>query len=563
MCWLCRPRPGVNDDGQAAGGTPGAGQPQGAAPRFAFTGTGHQGVDGLLSGYAWDMSGAVTFAFTDSGRDYESWYGTSEPTRGYAPVSAAMRSAVRDILLGDVASLTNLVLAEAAEDWSADIRIARSSVPATAWAYYPNGREGGDVWFGSRSAFDTPGLGSYGHLVAVHELGHALGLKHPHESSNGFAPMPREWDTLEYTVMSYRSHPGLSSTGGYTNGAWDYPQGWMMLDIAALQHLYGADYTTRPGNTVYAWDPATGEMRIDGAGQGAPGANRVFLTIWDGGGVDTYDLSAYAGGVAVDLAPGGWSVTAAGQLALLDNRSGLEVRARGNVFNALLDQENPAALIEGAIGGVGADTLRGNDGANHLQGGAGRDLLEGRAGDDVLEGGSGADTLAGGTGHDRYRTDDPGDVVLELFAAGVDTVVGAATTTILAEAAEALVLAPGAATGIGNALANWLTGNAAANRLEGLAGNDVLEGRAGQDTLLGGAGADLFVLRRGEGMDRILDFAPGQDRLLLTGFGRDAAALLAAAEQEAGGLAFDLGGGDGVVLAGLTRAQLTAADLVA
>ena len=34
-------------------------------------------------------------------------------------------------------------------------------------------------------------------------------------------------------------------------------------------------------------------MFIDGVGQGTPQANRIFRTIWDGNGIDTYDLSNY------------------------------------------------------------------------------------------------------------------------------------------------------------------------------------------------------------------------------------------------------------------------------
>jgi serralysin len=588
MCWLCRPqsggqpgaRSGTTDDGVFAATTLRADQPLPTAPRFQFTSSGHAGVDGVLSGYAWSMDDPVSFAFPDSGADYEAWYGTSEPTRGFVAVAAPMRDAVRQILLGEasggsgspgphVTGFTNLAMLESADDWAADMRIARSSVPSTAWAYYPNGREGGDVWFGTRASFEAPKLGSYAFLVAVHEVGHALGLKHPHESWNGFGPMPLEWDMLEFSVMSYRSHAGLATGGGYVNGTFDYPQGWMMLDIAALQHLYGADYTMQAGNTVYAWDPATGQTLIDGVGQGAPGegaggaGNRVFLTIWDGAGVDTYDLSAYAGGVAVDLAPGAWSVTAASQLALLDSRAGLEVKARGNVYNALLHREDRSSLIENALGGAGGDTLLGNEAMNHLSGGAGRDLLEGRTGDDVLDGGGGADTMRGGTGHDRYLVDDAGDLVFEASGEGMDTVVSGLAGNTLPDAVEVLVLASGGVTGIGNGLANMLTGNAFANRLEGRGGADVLEGRGGNDTLLGGAGADTFLLRRGDGFDRIEDFVGGVDKLALTGFGRGATQILAVAREVADGLRIDLGDGDGVLLAGLARHQLLAGDLIA
>src|SRR3954469_10591997 len=195
--------------------------------------------------------------------------------------------------------------------------------------------------------------------------------------------------------MSYRSYYN-APTDYVRNEQWGYAQTYMMLDIAALQSMYGADFTTRAGNTTYRWNPTTGEMSIDGIGQGRPGANRIFLTLWDSGGRDTYDLSNYDNGVNVELAPGGWSVLAAGQLARLDST----VNARGNVFNALQYQGDARSLIEDAIGGAGHDTLRGNAADTHLQGGAGNDNLWGDAGNDALEGGSGSDTLAGGLGDD-------------------------------------------------------------------------------------------------------------------------------------------------------------------
>ncbi len=576
MCWLCHAADGF----AATAHTDPAIQLHAAGlARLDLRRSGIAPADAVLSGFAWDPGAAVTFAFPDSATDYEPGYGNGETAAGFAQIGAAMRDTVRQMLTGEgvtgagargplmpISGFTQLVLQEAAADWSADLRIARSSLPTTAWAYYPGWREGGDIWFGARYAFDTPRLGSYQWATGAHELGHALGLKHPHESWNGFGAMAPEWDSLEFTVMSYRSRIGAPTTLGYTNEATGYPQGWMMLDIAALQHLYGADYGWRSGDTVYAWSPATGETFVNGAGQGAPGeggggaSNRVLLTLWDGGGIDTYDLSNYAGGVRVDLAPGGWSVLSATQLALLDARLGSYAYARGNVFNALLHGGNEASLIENALGGAGADTLSGNQGFNRLAGGAGGDLLMGLAGDDVLDGGGGADTLRGGDGHDSYRIDGPEDVVEEA-GNGTDMVTATAgTTLVLSEGAEALVLAGMARHAVGNAGANLLRGNALPNQLQGLAGNDVLEGGGGADTLLGGAGSDLFVLRPGGGVDTVEDFTPRADRLVLPGYGFSPAQLEARMQAAGGHLFLDLGGGDGVWLRGL--AVLAAADLV-
>jgi serralysin len=184
--------------------------------------------------------------------------------------------------------------------------------------------------------------------------------------------------------MTYRSYPG-ADLSGYVVESFGYAQTLMMYDIAALQAMYGANFNTNSGNTVYSWNPSTGEMSINGVGQGAPGANRVFMTIWDGGGTDTYDMSAYSGGVSIDLNPGGWSVTSQAQLSNLDgNGSAGPIYARGNVFNALEYQGDPHSLIENAIGGAGNDTIIGNAADNRIEGRGGNDSLYGMEGNDAF-----------------------------------------------------------------------------------------------------------------------------------------------------------------------------------
>ena len=59
-------------------------------------------------------------------------------------------------------------------------------------------------------------------------------------------------------------------------------------------------------------------MFINGVGQGAPGGNKVFLTVWDGGGEDCYDFSAYSTQLRVDLRAGAWSTLSTAQLADLN-----------------------------------------------------------------------------------------------------------------------------------------------------------------------------------------------------------------------------------------------------
>jgi serralysin len=120
-------------------------------------------------------------------------------------------------------------------------------------------------------------------------------------------------------------------------------------------------------------------MFVDGVPQVGPGGNRIFMTLWDGNGIDTFDLSNYTTDLQVDLTPGGWSVFDAAELATI----GPGINARANVFNALMSNNDPRSLIENVIGGRGNDSLIGNSAKNVLTSGAGNDRLDGAAGIDT------------------------------------------------------------------------------------------------------------------------------------------------------------------------------------
>jgi hypothetical protein len=360
--------------------------------------SGNAYLDGLLFGRKWAVSN-LTFSFPSGPQFYPSGYGDGEPFSGFEAFNAVQQAAMRKVLL-NYSAVTNLRFTEVVESATTqgDLRFAESNLPETAWAYYPSpSGEGGDAWFNRSSrAYDNPVLGNYAWQTFLHEVGHALGLKHPHEVEGSFGRMPSDHDSLEYTVMSYRSYVGASVTRGYTSGEWDFPQTLMMDDIRALQWMYGANYQTHSTNTTYSWSPTTGEMFINGVGQGRPGANKIFMTVWDGGGNDTYDFSSYTTNLQVDLQPGAWTTVSTAQLARLDPAGGRI--AIGNIANAHLFNGNSASLIENAIGGSGHDTIVGNAANNVLRGGPGNDTLRGLGGDDTLIGGPGDDFLDGGDG---------------------------------------------------------------------------------------------------------------------------------------------------------------------
>lgn len=390
------------------------------------TRSGDARVDGVLSGYAWDTR-SLTFSDPDTASDYGSGYPSS--LSGFSRVTAATLAAARAALDADagrpahagftVEGFTNLQIRYAgAGSGAGDIRLGNTASAPIAFGYFPGGGAGGDVWFGG--AGRAPQAGNYDNLTVLHELGHALGLKHAHETG-GFGAVPAALDSPEFTVMTYHAWQGAPATG-YHFGPSDAPQTYMTLDIAALQKMYGANYTVNAGNTVYRWTPDSGRTLVDGRVGLDPTGNTVFATVWDGGGRDTYDLSAYATGVRVNLAPGAASIFSTAQLADLGGGPN-DGHARGNVFNALLHDGDTRSLIENATGGAGADTLAGNAAGNMLTGNGGNDRLAGLAGADRLLGGGGDDRLTGGAGADQLIGGKGADTF--VFAACADSPSGA------------------------------------------------------------------------------------------------------------------------------------------
>ena len=298
----------------------------------------------------------------------------------------------------------------------------------------------------------------------MHEIGHSLGLAHPHSAySNGVATITADYSATTqlgfdqlgfhvdsaadmyreyFTIMSYDDQQSLlpGSTVLF------HAHTPMILDVIALQQAYGEG----AGTTGFGDDTIVA---------GTAG----YRTYFDRGGIDTIDLSIYGGGAYLQM---GVEITGAA------HRVGIAMSA-DDAFSTIVLGDNPAHLrwfygdYENAIGASGNDFIIGNPLENVIRSETGDDFVDGRGGHDRLEGGEGYDVLAGGEGNDVLlggNADDElsGDEEVDMILGGEG--------------------------------ADTLDGGAQADELYGEEGNDGLYGGSGfvTDILVGGAGDDVL-----------------------------------------------------------------------
>ena len=111
--------------------------------------SGTNAIDSLLSGVRWSGN-SVTYSFPVAGSSFLTDYSSSqEPWHGFKPLTTSMMSGARQALL-QWAAVANITFTEVTEPASSGvIRFGQSSVPSTAWGYYPYTDESaGDVWYG-------------------------------------------------------------------------------------------------------------------------------------------------------------------------------------------------------------------------------------------------------------------------------------------------------------------------------------------------------------------------------------------------------------------------------
>ncbi len=344
----------------AVSSLPGAGLPT-SLPAYV--------TETLADGYWAHTSGVplvLHFSFMASVPDY-----ATKPLElsTFSPMSEGQKAAVREVL-GIYQGFLDILFEEVADAASVELRFGRNNQSAdgsSGYAYLPNANQAtgtgngaaGDVWLAADQPTTGVIPGEFVFETLLHEIGHALGLKHPFESPSLTEAGHPDEDTTRFTMMSYtpRDHAMVVDLDASISYDWS-AETPMLYDIAVLQGLYGAN------------DAATDDTIL-------PPADRPFLrTVWDGGGVDTLDTSAFGNGSLVDLRPGHFSTVDNG-LGVFDGGHWSADIPPGLSPQPTYGPDNLAiaygTIIEKAVGGAGADTLIGNSAANTLTGGAGAD----------------------------------------------------------------------------------------------------------------------------------------------------------------------------------------------
>jgi len=452
-------------------------------------------------------------------------------------------------------------------------------------------------------------LDSYSLQTYIHEIGHALGLGHmgPYNTTGTYGvDNIFTNDSWNVSLMSYFSQTDNTSV----NASYAYTVLPMIADILAVQSLYGApgSSSATSGNTTYGPNSGLGGFLGTLFGQvfgsstnpAVYDGGSVAMTLYDQGGIDTLDLSNSRTNDRIDLASGAFSDIDGlrGNLAIARGTviervhagSGNDTVQGNDADNTILGNGGRDALSgnggsDTIFAGDGNDTVRGGAGADTLGGGSGDDQLWAGGGNDLLYGGSGADKIGGGDGDDEVWAGGGNDTV--YGSDGADKIgVGLGDDEIWAGTGNDIAFAGLGRNRIGGGLGNdtlWggddadsfyggddddeLGGGGGNDDLWGGDGADILRGGSGDDTLGGGAGADTFVFAGGFGRDRVIGFADNVDTLQLndnlwTGTLTASQVVANFASVSGGDALFDFGGGDVLVVAGVTDVRSLIDDIL-
>ncbi len=338
---------------------------------FPFPITGDPIIDATIHGYYWDVgqSKTINWSISDNLNEDLIWY---NPTA--AGGIAEQIDAIFDIISTYVDIDFNYVGywndPTTAASMNSDINISLSisenlfsSSNVLASAFFPDASGdsthykgiSGDIFINLNSEanyYESFSAGSQGWFLLLHEIGHALGLKHPHDDGGTGRPTLEQigLSELDYdwaSVMSY------NDDYSYNTLAFD-PATPMLLDIIGLQYLYGKNSNNNSGDGLYTLSKTN-----------------TYATIWDASGSDIVDASSNTEAWHIHL-----STEDLTSIGFATSSSEITLPSPKNFFWLMGDFEH-------AIGSIYDDTIVGNNLDNMLYGNWGSDFIDGGAGVDT------------------------------------------------------------------------------------------------------------------------------------------------------------------------------------
>ena len=225
----------------------------------------------------------------------------------------------------------------------------------------------GNIFIGYNTSMNFQ-KGSYNYITIVHELGHAIGLAHPHDTGGNsviFDGVTSPFgDFGDYnanlqplTIMTYNDIdspyvPNTNSTTGFlaTFGP---------IDIVALQFLYGKNENFNSGNNIYTFPNSI--------------TQQFWETIWDTGGINTIDASSSNVNTVINL----------NDATIKDNTNLAGTPLSYNIYGGITITKG--TIIQNVITGSKNDTVNGNEQDNKIT------VTEG--GIDTIDGEGGYDTV--------------------------------------------------------------------------------------------------------------------------------------------------------------------------
>ncbi|GEM_PF-2925878 len=348
---------------------------------------------GSAAAYVPGTAVTITYSFTNT-----QIYSAFDDRSGAIAFTASEQAATRQ-MMADISKHVNITFVESSNPADANLYFYKSNLIANGGPYGYGGGYWYDGVFRSRVVIDADQIQLPNSYLLLHEMGHALGLSHPHDGTH---KLPSDLDHRDNTRLSYNLGPND-----------EYFTTYKALDIMALQYLYG-------GKGYY--DGTTG---WEGASSSSSDGRDYLIGNAQGNDIrGNHGSDMIEGGAGNDTLFGGYVI------ADPDDQSDTIYGGDGDDLlygNGGNDRLYGDAGNDTIWGGIGAEVIHGGDGDDYLAGGgavahpldqadsidagSGNDYVLGNGGDDYLLGGSGNDTIYGGVGIDNIWGGDGDDIL--------------------------------------------------------------------------------------------------------------------------------------------------------